>query len=167
MFLVYFWESQYDIITKISDTEFLDIILASLPPSYESVMNAWTNSLEEVDKPIEIDSIIRILKTQYNKRKTLLTSQEEQGFMGKSSKKAHICTNCKKQGHLIKPVGKKVVEKKDKVPNRRRDPILRRRREKKGQMQLKKVPVMENWMDQLHSSTSIVQLSSKIAQELL
>ena len=86
---------------KISDTEFLDIILASLPPSYESVMNALTTSLEEVGKPIEVDSIIRIFKSQYDKRKTQLTSQEEQGFMGKSLKKAHICTNCKKQGYLI------------------------------------------------------------------
>ena len=40
--------------------EFLDIILGALPPSYESVMNALTTSLEEVGKPIEINGIIRI-----------------------------------------------------------------------------------------------------------
>ena len=91
-----------DIGAKISDMEFLDITLASLLPSYESVMNTLTTSLEEVGKPIEIDSIIRILKSQYDKRNTQLTFQEEQGFMGKSSKKVHICSNCKKQGHLIK-----------------------------------------------------------------
>ena len=47
---------------KMEDSEFLDIILGALPPSYESVMNALTTSLEEVGKPIEIDSVIRILK---------------------------------------------------------------------------------------------------------
>ena len=62
---------------KMENSEFLDIILGALPPSYESVMNALTTSLEEVGKPIEIDSIIRILKSQYDKRKSLLTNQEE------------------------------------------------------------------------------------------
>ena len=69
-----------DMGAKISDMEFLDIILASLPPSYKSVMNALATSLEEVGKLIEIDSIIRILKSQYDKRKTQSTSQEEQGL---------------------------------------------------------------------------------------
>ena len=69
-------------------------------------MNALTTSLEEVGKPIEIDSVIRILKSQYNKRRThkrrtQSTSQEEQGFMGAPLQKAHICTNCKKKGHSI------------------------------------------------------------------
>ena len=76
------------------NSEFLDIILGSLPPSYESVMNALTISLEEVGKPIEIDSIIRILKAQYDKKKSLSMNQEE-GFMGSSTKKMHTCTNCK------------------------------------------------------------------------
>ena len=69
------------------NSEFLDIILGALPPSYESVMNALTTSLEEVGKPIEIDSVIRILKAKYDKKKSLSTNQEEQGFMGSSSKK--------------------------------------------------------------------------------
>ena len=66
----------------------------------------------------------------------------------------------------MKPVGKKVVEKKDKDLNRRRDSSQRKRREKKRQMQLKKAPVMENWIDLLHSSFLTVQLSSKIAEGL-
>ena len=81
------------------NSEFLDFILGALPPSYESVlnalMNALTTSLEEVGKPIESDSVIRILKSQYDKNKSLSTTQEEQGFMGTTSKKMLICTNCK------------------------------------------------------------------------
>ena len=73
-----------DMGAKMADSEFLDIILGALLPSYESVMNALTTSLEEVGKPIEIDSVIRILKSQYDKRRTQLTSQEEQGSMGTS-----------------------------------------------------------------------------------
>ena len=53
---------------------------------------------------------------------------------------------------LWKPAGIKAVGKKVKVQNRRRDPSLRRRKGKKRQMQAKKVPVMENKMDLLHSS---------------
>ena len=49
-------------------------------------MNALTTSLEEVGKPIEINSIIRILKSQYDKKKSLSTTQEEQGFLGAPSK---------------------------------------------------------------------------------
>ena len=43
-----------DMGAKMADSEFLDIILGSLLPSYKSVMNALTTSLEEVGKPIEL-----------------------------------------------------------------------------------------------------------------
>ena len=76
-----------DMGAKMENSEFLDIILGALPPSHKSVMNALTTSLKEVGKPIEIDSIIRSLKCQYDKKKSLLTTQEEQGIMGASSKK--------------------------------------------------------------------------------
>ena len=55
-----------DMGAKMESSELLDII-GALPPSYESVMNALTTSLEDVRKPIEIDSIIKILKSQYDK----------------------------------------------------------------------------------------------------
>ena len=90
-----------DMGAKMENSEFLGIISGALPPSYESVMSALTTSLEEVGKPIEIDSIIRILKSQYDKKKSLSTTQEEQGFLGTSSKKVLVCTNWKRKGHLI------------------------------------------------------------------
>ena len=65
------------------------------------MINTLTTSLEEVRKPIEPDNVIRILKSQYDRHKTLSISQEEQGFMGTSLKKVHTCTSCKKQGHSI------------------------------------------------------------------
>ena len=52
---------------SISEEEFMDIILASLLPSYAAVMNAITTSLEECDRPLEPDNIIRVLKAQYDK----------------------------------------------------------------------------------------------------
>ena len=63
-----------DMGAKMENSEFLDIILGALPPSYKSVMNALTTSLEEVGKPIKIDSVIRILKAQYEKKKSLSTN---------------------------------------------------------------------------------------------
>ena len=90
-----------DMRAKMENSEFLDIILRALLPSYKSVINALTTSLEEVGKPIEIDSIIRILKSKYDKKKSLSTTQEEQGVMETSLKKVLKCTNCKRKGHLI------------------------------------------------------------------
>ena len=64
-------------------------------------MNALNTSLEEVGRPIELDSVIKVLKSYYDKGRTQSTSQEEQGFMGTSSKKAYIYANCKKKGCSI------------------------------------------------------------------
>ena len=109
-----------DMGATVSDSEFLDIILAALPLFYESVMNTLTTSLEEVGKPIEIDSIIRIPKSQYDKRKTQSTSQEEQVFMGTSSKRAYICTNCKKKGHSIETCWSKGSRKEGQGPKQKK-----------------------------------------------
>src|SRR3979490_183300 len=90
-----------DMGAKVSEEEFLDILLSSLPPSYESLMNTLMTSLEEVGKPLDPDNIIRILKSQYDRRKTLSISHEDQGFVGTPEKKVHTCTDCKKPGHTI------------------------------------------------------------------
>ena len=115
------------------NTEFLDIILGALLPSYESAMNALTTSLKKVGKPIEIDSIIRILKSQYDKRRTQSTSQEEKGFMGAPSKKVHTvyALIARRKVILLRTAGLKAVAKKVKVLNRRRDPSLRGRKGKR------------------------------------
>jgi gag-polypeptide of LTR copia-type len=64
-----------DMGAKISESKFIDIILASLPPSYESVMNAFTTSLEECGKPLVPDNIIRVLKAQYDIHKNISITQ--------------------------------------------------------------------------------------------
>ena len=51
----------------ISEGEFMDMVLASLPSTYEAVMNALTTSLEECNRPLELDDIIRVLKAQEDK----------------------------------------------------------------------------------------------------
>jgi hypothetical protein len=90
---------------QISKVEFMHIILASIPPSYESTMDALTTSLKECGKPVKPENIIRVLKTQYDKRKAYGSSRDNDVFVSKqvqgSSKdnKAHICANCKKKGH--------------------------------------------------------------------
>ena len=47
----------------------------------------------------------------------------------------------------MKPAGPKVVERKDEVQSKRRDPNSGRKKRKRRQMQLKKAPVMESQMD--------------------
>ena len=113
-----------------SNYEFLDIILGALPPSYELVMNALTTSLEEVGKPIEIDSVIRILKAQYDKKKSLSTNQEEQGFMGSSTKKMHICTNFKRKGHPFEDCWANGGGKEGQGPKQRRRSKYRKKKGK-------------------------------------
>ena len=45
---------------SISEGYFMDIILASLPPSYEAVMNALTTTLlKKCNRPLEPNNIIR------------------------------------------------------------------------------------------------------------
>jgi chromosome condensin MukBEF ATPase and DNA-binding subunit MukB len=51
----------------IRDEEFMDIILSSLPPSYETLMNSLTTSLEECKQLIKSNNIIRVLKSQYDR----------------------------------------------------------------------------------------------------
>ena len=93
-------------------------------------MNALTTSLEEIEEPIKIDSIIRILKSQYGKRKTQATFQEEQGFVGTSSKKAHICTNFKKQGHSIQTCWSKGDGKEGQGPRQKKRSSFRKKKGK-------------------------------------
>ena len=114
-------------------------------------MNALTTSLEEVGKPIEIDSVSRILKSQYDKKKSLSTNQEEQGFMDQHQKRCLYALIASKKGILSRIAGLKTVKKKAKVRNKREDPGLGRKKEKKG-IQLERAPVMENLMNRLHSS---------------
>jgi hypothetical protein len=45
----------------------MHIILASIPPSYESTMDAPTTLLEECRRPIKPENIIRVLIAQYDK----------------------------------------------------------------------------------------------------
>ena len=71
-------------------------------------------------KPIEIESIIRILKSQYEKKKSLSTTQEEQGFLGTSLKKVLVCTNCKRKGHLIETCWDKGGGKEGQGPKQRK-----------------------------------------------
>jgi hypothetical protein len=52
---------------SVTEEEFMDIILSSLPPSYECIMNALTTSLEECNRPIKPNNIIKVLKTQYDR----------------------------------------------------------------------------------------------------
>jgi hypothetical protein len=84
---------------RISDTEFMDIILASLPPSYENLMDATLTSLEECGCPVNADNIIHILKSHYDKKKAMFATQEDEAFVGTSQKKQDVCPNCQKKGH--------------------------------------------------------------------
>ena len=96
---------------------------------------------------MEIDSLIRILKSQYNKEKSLSNTQEEQGILGAPSKKWLKCTNCKRKGHLIDTCWSKGGIKKVKVLNKNGDPNRRIKRGKTKRMQPKKPQVTGSLMN--------------------
>ena len=105
---------------SISSDEFMDIILSSLPPSYDVVINALTTSLEECGRAMNPDSIIRVLKAQYDKHKTLSTSIEDQVFFS-TSKKVVVCTNCKKKGHIKENCWAKGGRKEGQGPHQKKE----------------------------------------------
>jgi hypothetical protein len=90
---------------QVSENEFMNIILTSIPPSYESTMDSLTTLLEESGKPIKPKNIIRVLKAQYDKQKAYGSSHDNEAFILKQAKgsskdnKAHICANCHNKGH--------------------------------------------------------------------
>jgi hypothetical protein len=59
--------NKWEVPLHITEGEFMDIILSSLPPSYEAIMDALTTSLEGCKQLIEPENIIRLLKAQYDK----------------------------------------------------------------------------------------------------
>jgi hypothetical protein len=106
------------------EEEFMDIILSSLPPSYEAIMNALTTLIEECNWPIKLDNILRVLKAQYDKKKAYRNSQDTQVFMAKQSKgalkdnKAHIYALIAiKRGIPKSNAGWKEVDRKVRDPN--------------------------------------------------
>ena len=78
-----------DMGATITNSEFLDIILAALLPSYESVMNALTTPLEEVGKPIEIDSVILLFSLTFN-----VTHQYKARLGCGNNKQCHVTFIC-------------------------------------------------------------------------
>jgi hypothetical protein len=48
-------------------------------------------TLEECGHPVNADNVIRILKSHYDKKKALSTTQEDQAFVGSSQKKQDVC----------------------------------------------------------------------------
>ena len=59
-----------------------------------------------------------------------MSSQKEQGFMGASSKKAHICTNCKKKGHSIENCWAKSSGKEGQGPKQRKSSKFKKKKGK-------------------------------------
>ena len=129
-------------------------------------MNALTTSLEEVGKPIEIDSIIRILKAQYDKKKSLSTNQEEQGFMGSSTKKMHICTNCKQKGHPFEDCWAKGGGKEGQGPKQKRRSKYRKKKGKEKVNAAEESTSDGKTDESVVSSIPIVLPSFRTAQEL-
>ncbi len=84
----------------IDDDDFTDILLASLPPTYESTRSAINASARISGKTLTPDTVIQLFIDNYEQRGSKDQEQDE-AFTADAQRKKNIeCYNCKKRGHI-------------------------------------------------------------------
>ena len=92
---------------SISDQQFADILIASLPSCYEMWLCTITTNANEIGNPINPTHIVKFICNDYDKHmigKEVDKKSKDQAFAAQSQKcknKFDIkCFNCKKKGHI-------------------------------------------------------------------
>ena len=88
----------------IGDTEYISVILGSLPPSFDSAIDSLANSYEASDKDLTPTAVIRMALNEQEKRRLRKnkTKTPDEAFTAeerKSKRKNVECYNCHKMGH--------------------------------------------------------------------
>ncbi len=84
----------------IDDDDFTDILLASLPPTYESTQSAINASAHISGKSLTPDTVIQLFIDNYEQRGSKDQEQDEAFTADAQHKKNIECYNCKKRGHV-------------------------------------------------------------------
>ena len=94
---------------SISDDQYTNTLMSSLPPSYDANISIITTNADMSSATITPDTVIRIITDEYDKRllkKTKPKSTQEDAFAAeaqktkKKNKRDIECFNCHKKGHM-------------------------------------------------------------------
>jgi transposase InsO family protein len=109
----------------IDDDEFASILLGSLPPSYESTVNAINAAADQADVSVSPDRVIRLVTDDYDRRvikKGKSKNGPEEAFAANGQKKERRnieCHNCHRIGHYKSECWAKGGDKEGQYPPRR------------------------------------------------
>ena len=87
----------------ISDEDYADIILTSLPSSYDSDIASISNSAKLGTKTLTADLLQSLLLDEYTRRelkKQPAANSKDEAFTAEVTKPKKQCSNCKKCGHV-------------------------------------------------------------------
>jgi hypothetical protein len=108
----------------ISDEDYANIILASLPSSYDSDIASISNSAKLGIKPLTADLLESLILDEYTRcelKKQPTASTKDEAFSAEVPKPKKQCSNCKKCGHVKADCWAKGGGKEGQGPKRNRD----------------------------------------------
>jgi hypothetical protein len=86
----------------ISDEDYMDILLTSLPSSYDQSCTSISHSTRLSGQPLTADALEAMILDEYTQReiKNQKSSSKDEAFAADTTKSKKQCSNCKKRGHL-------------------------------------------------------------------
>ena len=115
---------------SISDDQYTNMLMSSLPPSYDANISIITTNANMSSATITPDTVIRIITDEYNKcllKKTKPKSTQEDTFAAeaqktkKKNKRDIECFNCHKKGHMRSDCWAKGSGKEGQGPKKKAD----------------------------------------------
>ena len=90
----------------ISDDQYANTLLASLPACYDMRITAITTNADETGNPIKPERVVKLITDDYDKRllrRNTGSKSEDQAFTTLTQRKDQCkleCYNCKRKGHI-------------------------------------------------------------------
>jgi len=107
----------------ISDEDYTDILLASLPASYDSLCSSISNSACLGSQVLTADVFESLILDEYTRRelKKPLSNSKDEAFGADAPRSKKQCSNCNKRGHLKADCWAKGGGKEGQGPKRNKD----------------------------------------------
>jgi hypothetical protein len=86
----------------ISDEDYTDILLTSLPSSYDQSCTSISHSTRLSWQPLTADALVEMILNEFTQReiKKEKSNSKDEAFAADTTKPKKQCSNCKKRGHL-------------------------------------------------------------------
>jgi hypothetical protein len=107
----------------ISDEDYTDILLTSLPPSYDQSCTSISHSIRVSGKPLLYSDLESMILDEFTQReiKKSKSNTTEEAFAAGNSKPKKQCSNCNKRGHVKADCWAKGGGKEGQGPKRNKD----------------------------------------------